>query len=965
MNRRDFLKFVGVASSASVLSSCGVEKSTEKIIPLLYPAEEGYIPGEAMYKSATCSECPAGCGVSVKVVEFNPVKLEGLKNHPVNDGALCLRGQASLMRLYHPRRVRGPLRPKKGGLVLDKMSGDMLEPVTWEVAYQSITDALKAARDAGKSNVYLSGRTSGSLSALIDSFSREPGVERLPEYEAFSHANLRAAYRAVLGVSSLPSYKVANADFLLTVGADILETFMNPVSMGQQLQRARETNNLTWIHFEPHVSLTGFKASERKILPPGSEAYLLSFLLNYFVGNQLAQNNLPANVRESLPDAPIEEVVRQTGMSEDELNQLAQRMGAARNPLLIVGGVSTQQKNGYETALLGALVQWVTGMTGSTVDFSRAEDYSKVGNVNDLTAFAQRLENEQIGVAFVTRTDTLFRTVPAQTRLSENFAKAAFKVAFVDILDQNDKELVKSYSEMYDLILPLSHSLESWGDAEVQNGLVNITQPVIAQTIFDTRSEGDILLELSRLYRGAESAVAYADWLKTRWTNTYGEAALTAALQTGYYQRPAGAVSLSLNSSGLVNALKNTELDSSSDGKVLYVVPSIRMYDGRSKDLPLTNEVPDPLSTISYGQWISVSEAAAGELGLDHNNLIHKQREVVRLESGGGAMELPAWVQPGMPDNIATIHREQVDPALLDVDPRTGETLTRIDGLSLSKTGANAVLAIMAGKVAQGDRKIIPSGHDDHGHHGHIKGDETLYPDPYDRYTEYRWGMSIDMETCIGCSACVSACYIENNIPCVGEEENVRGREMAWIRVQPYYNEEGGMDSLIMLCQQCDFAPCENVCPVYATYHNEEGLNVMVYNRCVGTRYCHNNCPYKVRRFNWFDWTDRGAWEEPMTRMLNPDIWVRPKGVMEKCTFCIQRIRKAKDVAKDEKRKVRDGEVIPACAQTCPTNAITFGNLLDQESQVFKKSQSEREFRVLEALGTSPAIHYLRKEEHA
>ncbi|RMG25988.1 MAG: 4Fe-4S dicluster domain-containing protein [Methanobacteriota archaeon] len=225
--------------------------------------------------------------------------------------------------------------------------------------------------------------------------------------------------------------------------------------------------------------------------------------------------------------------------------------------------------------------------------------------------------------------------------------------------------------------------------------------------------------------------------------------------------------------------------------------------------------------------------------------------------------------------------------------------------------------------------------------------------------------MAVDLESCTGCSACVAACHIENNVPCVGEEEHILGREMSWIRVQPYYDEHDNMDVLLMMCQQCDAAPCENVCPVFATYHNQEGLNVMVYNRCVGTRYCHNNCPYKVRRFNWFDWTNEGYWQEPMVRMANPEIWIRPKGVMEKCTFCVQRIRKAKDIAKDEARKVQDGEIVPACAQTCPTNAIVFGNILDENSKVYQLSQSERKFRVLEILGTQPAVHYLRKEEKA
>jgi len=217
--------------------------------------------------------------------------------------------------------------------------------------------------------------------------------------------------------------------------------------------------------------------------------------------------------------------------------------------------------------------------------------------------------------------------------------------------------------------------------------------------------------------------------------------------------------------------------------------------------------------------------------------------------------------------------------------------------------------------------------------------------------------MAIDLDSCIGCNACTAACYVENNIPIVGKDEHLLGREMSWIRIQPYFDETEQIQFVPMLCQHCDNAPCESVCPVYAAYHNPEGLNVQVYNRCVGTRYCANNCPYKVRRFNWFD----HYLPEPLDKMYNPDISVRDRGIMEKCTFCIQRIRSAKDLAKDEKRLVQDGEVIPACAQTCPTNAITFGNLKDKTSQVFKLAQSEEAYRALEELGTEPAVNYLRK----
>jgi molybdopterin-containing oxidoreductase family iron-sulfur binding subunit len=383
---------------------------------------------------------------------------------------------------------------------------------------------------------------------------------------------------------------------------------------------------------------------------------------------------------------------------------------------------------------------------------------------------------------------------------------------------------------------------------------------------------------------------------------------------------------------------------------ILFVTPSIRTFDGRSAVLPLSHEIPDPITTITYGDWLSISKENAIELDV-------KDRDEVRIEIDGETFDLPVKIQPGLPKNVYTKYWDQINPGLLSVNSRSGEPIRTLTNFTIEKTGRSIKFPILAGKMDQEGREIIPDHYEDGemAHHHEVKA--TLYPD--NEYPNYRWGMSIDLESCIGCAACVAACHIENNVPVVGPEEHLKGREMSWIRLQPYYNERDEAEFLLMLCQQCGNAPCETVCPVYATYHNPEGLNAMVYNRCVGTRYCHNNCPYKVRRFNWFE----HDWPEPMDRMLNPDVFVRGKGVMEKCTFCVQRIRKAKDTAKDEGRKVQDGEVTPACSQTCPTNAIVFGNYLDKESEVYKISQSDREFRVLEMLGTLPAVHYLRKGE--
>ncbi|HQU70843.1 MAG: 4Fe-4S dicluster domain-containing protein [Calditrichaeota bacterium] len=957
MKRRDFLKFVGMASSATVLASCGVEKSTEKILPFVVPPQDpDYIPGDSMWRNTTCTECGVGCGTSVRTVDFNAVKMEGLKGHPINDGALCLRGQVSLTRLYHPNRVKNPRTLRRGGLAL----GGKYEEITWEAAYQLILDKMAEAKSKGLENVYLAGNTTGSLSAALNEFCAATGVERLPHYEALPYATLREGYRILFGQNTMPEYKTGEADFLLSIGADVVETFNMPVAQASGIQEAREKHHLKWVHLEPHASMTGFKADKQHKIRPGGEAHFLTYLLNYIMESKLNEGNLPSGI----PSISKAQAAANTGLSESDLEHLCEMLAKAKNPLLIVGGVSTAHKGGLNVAVLAGLVQWAAGMIENTVSFSTGRSLQGVGNMNDMTALGRRLQTSKIGVLFTSRVNPV-ATAPAATGFGENYTKAHFTVAFAEFFDET--------ADMADLVLPLSDDLESWGDVEARRGLLGVVRPVIKETIYNTRTEGDLLLTLGKLAQGMEATETYEAYVKARWAGRLGGAeGIDAAVAKGFVDEKPGRLNISLQNGAVAGFLGQMKMGAAIDGPVLYCVPSVRTGDGRSKVLPLTSEIPDPLTTVAYGGWVSVSKASAEKLGLQNEHLVIKERPVVKVEANSVSLELPHVVQPGLPEDVYVVQRDHMSTVMMEIDPQTGEPLGLLSGVSVSDAGRNEKLAIIAGAIEQGHRNITREEHTHH--HDHFHGDETLYPDPYDRYPDYRWGISVDMETCVACNACVAACYIENNIPVVGEAEVLKGREMAWLRVQPYYfTEESGevtLDNLVMMCQQCDFAPCENVCPVYATNHDHEGLNVMTYNRCVGTRYCHNNCPYKVRRFNWFDWTNEGYWNGPMARMANPDVYVRPKGVMEKCTFCYGRIRVAKDKAKDEGRLVREGDITPACAQTCPTHSITFGNLKDQESQVYKQSQRDGSFRALESLGTSPGVHYVRKpsqrkEEHA
>jgi molybdopterin-containing oxidoreductase family iron-sulfur binding subunit len=940
MRRRDFLKMMGVASTASLTTSCGLNKNTEKLIPYLVPPEEEILPGTAVYHNTSCTECSANCGASAKIREklINneymrvPIKLDGIEQHPVNDGALCVRGQSSITRLYHPQRIKNPL--------IKSADGEFVE-ASWEEAFISILKALESSDLNQTRNVYLSGRTTGSLVDLLDDNCRRMGIEKLPDYEFYSHTNLREANRVLFGFDEIPYYKIEDCDFLLSVGADLFETFVSPVSYAKQFARARKAGHFSFYHVEPHVSTTGFRANERFAVKAGSEAYLLVYLLRSLAGK--AKNSLSAQLLGSLPNPSLAETAEKTGLEPEDVSKLVDEFGKAQNPLLIVGGVSTSNRNGLETAIVAGLIQWAMGMIGSVIDFSRAENLGGVGSLQDMEKLSTRLNDGEIGVIFLSDVDPS-RTLPPSIPFLENLSGAKFRVAFSLLMNET--------VEACDVVLPLSHSLESWGDAESRRGILNLIQPVM-EPLYNTITVGDIFIELSLRKIGASDEPTFQEYLFRKWRERFGRAKIEELLDRGYLEETVSSRRVALNSRSARSALAQFDLQEPVSEPVLFVAPSLRSYDGRSRALPLLEEIPDPLSAISYGQWISISRATAVGLRIeDHDE--------IELTAGDRTLKLPVRLQPGLREDVFMIQRDLVKDILLQIDSATGDHISFVDGVSFRKTGLMIAFPILTGQSLEHEnaarRNDLHAGKEEHSPDEHGERLPDMYP--FHEHKDYRWAMAIDLDLCTGCSACVAACYVENNIPITGEKEHLKGREMSWVRIEARYGSEGNATFQPMMCQHCGNASCEPVCPVYATYHTEEGLNAQIYNRCVGTRYCSNNCPFKVRRFNWFDYPR----EEPLNLMLNPDVFVRGSGVMEKCTFCVQRIRLAKDHAKDEGRKVADGEIRTACQQTCPANAIVFGNLLDPESEVAKLAANGG-YVELEELNTKPAVTYLRKTE--
>jgi molybdopterin-containing oxidoreductase family iron-sulfur binding subunit len=631
----------------------------------------------------------------------------------------------------------------------------------------------------------------------------------------------------------------------------------------------------------------------------------------------------------------------------------------------------------------------------------------------EVLRLVEAMNSGAVSVLIVHDADPLY-SLPAAAGFAAALEKVDLVVSTASMADET--------SAKADLLLPDHTPLESWGDAEPRVGVRSLIQPTV-RPLFDTRALGDTLLDTGRAMGLGERlpSGSFRTLVEEAWSQ--GGDFREALARGGRFRKPGDGAVPALAGSAM---LEVAEPMLEGEGEyALIAYPHSLLYDGRGANLPWLQEIPDPVTKVAWQSWVEVSHATAEKLGV-------KMGDVLAVETPAGSLEVPALPRGGIRDDAIAIAigqgHTQGHYASLAGDGQPGEArgVSALDLLPsvTDESGGRAFLTARARLTKTGGFQRLPlvqatdnkrkrmlgealplavvtgeSHGDDHGpghgggHHGADLGpayaNEHAPIEPYDATADshedsaYRWGMTIDLDRCTGCSACVAACYLENNIPVVGEEGTVRGRQMAWIRIERFIGEghvdywdapergrrpnpnnetlgETDVRNSPMLCQQCGAAPCEPVCPPIATYHNPEGLNGMVYNRCIGTRYCSNNCPYKVRRFNYFDYSQHN-WPGLFDLMLNPDVTVRGQGVMEKCMFCVQRIAAARQPAKDEGRNIRDGEVVTACQQSCPTQAIGFGNLKDPDSVVSKTSEDKRGYHALHVLNTRPAITYLAK----
>jgi len=855
LSRRNFLKGLGVTAVGLTMSAADYDHLNS---PISQP--DDLIPGVSAWYATSCRECPAGCGMIVRNNDSHVTKCEGNPGHPINQGRLCARGQAALQGLYDPDRVKGPMR---------RVSGK-LNRVKWDTALGTIGSELRSKRIA-----MISDLQTGSLDALMRTWLKALGSDRFIIYEPVDYEAVKAVSGGVV-----PSFDISKSDYLVSFGADFLETWISPVEFAGQFAEMRAVKSgvrARFVYVGPRVSMTAANADQRFIAWPGPT----------------------------------------------EIEAIRKDLAGAKSPLILPGN--------YPKAARAAAMLAISG------NVSRPHALTNISARSEVESLVRDMEAGQVDALIVYGANPVYG-------LGERFIHALERVPIVISLSSFLDETASHAG----WILPSNIPLESWGDYQPYPDVTNLMQPVMGN-LFDTRQTGDILIGLARAAGiDAFKARRFLDYLRLRWglSSTDWE----KLLQAGWSSRgPSSAIKPQKTSLGPSESEK---------GLRLFAFPHPYLYDGRGANKRWLQELPEPVTQGVWGTWAELHPDTAKELGVKTDDLIRINAKV----------EVPAYVWGGVaPGTIAVPMGEGhtaygrfakgVGANVLGLNqPVSIEVIgeqwfARIKGYE-GQHGRDIVQTVDLGKpIERGEITMpLPSGYTKH----------DFYPG-HEHSGGHRWAMVVDLDKCIGCHACEAACYAENNIGTVGKDGIWRRREMAWIRIDPYMDWKDSAAPILfqpMLCQHCDSAPCEAVCPVYAAAHNNEGLNMQIYNRCVGTRYCSNNCPYKVRRFNWFDY----RWPPPLQYQLNPNVTVRRRGVMEKCTFCIQRIREAELTAIREYRGLREGEITPACAQTCPTGVFTFGDLMDSNSQVSRIIRTDpRAYQVLRELNTKPAVIYLKR----
>ena len=1042
VKRRDFLKVLGAGGAAATAVGCSTEK-VEKLIPYLVSPDQT-VPGVSTYYATTCRECSGGCGVIAETRDGRTIKLEGNPQHPLSQGALCARGQSALQGLYNPDRFRGPMVRQSG----------TLKATTWDEALRLFTTRLDESRGAGTAGraLFINRHETGLFPSFLDGWLASRGMPAHLSYDALMPHAVMEANRQSYGVS-WPMLDFSAARLIVSFGADFLDTWgaMVPQQLAFADARAKLTGAPRFIYVGPRRSLTGLNADQWIACKPGSELAIAQAMRGGSVAAAATASGVSAEIltalqREVMSAKPSLLLAGSASANARELatevNSLNQSLGNVGTTVMTTGAIASFDGAATFADMQSAVERMARGEV--SVLMVRGVDlvYTMPGGMNVRDAIAKVPFKVSFSCYPDETTDLCDLVLPDHHALEQWGASEPIRGTIS--LQQPTMDPVFDTRATSDILFGMRQGLtenearegfRGWmisqlgGPAVLTSalprGMVNGTLalgPRPARTAAAVRAPAPPADNRPfHLVVYASSVLGDGSGANKPWLQELPDPVSKIAWQSWVEIHPLTAKRMGVEpgdhlrvetSSGSVTAPAYPYLGIREDTVAIALGRGQKSYGRYAKDVGVNPMAVVPAVTDAAGGFVWTSTTANVTKTGDHSPLVTTEGSARQHGRGIARAVNVAEFTPGVltPASGAE-HANEVAP---QGDASTGRG-QEAAGAHAPAEGSHPADAKGAGHGAAaahhfpGDasHEFLPGlrspvAADAQGELGSPTADDQgkdkgMYaPNHWSGMAKRRWAMTIDLARCTGCSACVTACYAENNIPTVGAPWQgralgpttpnagpwdtrpganiLKGREMAWIRLERYY--EGGEDGsadfetrfVPMLCQHCGNAPCEPVCPVYATYHSPDGLNVQVYNRCVGTRYCSNNCPYKVRYFNWFGYGEQGrrqyAFPEPLNWQLNPDVTVRAKGVMEKCSFCVQRIREAEHRASSENRDVAPDEFTVACAQACPSRAIVFGDAADSNWTVARQVQDQRAYHVFEELNTYTAVVYLKKVNH-
>jgi MoCo/4Fe-4S cofactor protein with predicted Tat translocation signal len=984
-SRRGFL-LGGMTAAMATVAGCA-RRPVEKIVPYTRMPEYA-LPGIPYHYATVRHSRGDAIGLVVESHEGRPTKIEGNPEHPASGGSTDIATQGSLLDLYDPDRTSGV--KKRGPAGLAKSS--IAEFDAW------FDGRLKAYEADGGAKLRILAPPTNSRTFMR---LREAIRNRFPHagfhtFTSVSETNARAGARIAFGqaVNTLNDYQ--HAKVILSLDADFLQTEPGMIRATKLYARGRRLNTpndaVSRLYVvEPGYSTTGANADHRlRLAARDVERYLAQ------LATELAAKH---GVALGAVGAPLS-AMKADGVPAKWVTVVAKELAQAKGRGVIVAGTRQPARVHALVHLLNAAL----GNVGQTVQYFRVADPDEGDQITELKALLKDLDEKRVETLLVLGGNPAYE-VPADLKWNERLGGATV----VHLGSHEDETSAKAA-----WLLPLAHELETWGDQLSLDGSYAIQQPLIAP-LHGGVSDIEILGRIAG--EGGKGHDLVQGTLRASYTQPFAfdrewKKALQRGVVAGADSRPFGIIPV--READVAKALSEIKAGKAlgADNLEIAFQPDPKLFDGRHANNPWLLELPDPMSKIVWDNAAYMSPATAQALGVESGDVVQIAR------AGAQAVEIAAWVLPGHADNAVTLHLgwgrthagryggselERDWNRELDLYPLAQKLPIngRMRGFNVAPLRTSDAMGFADGaKITKTDKKYkLTQTQEHHSMEGRpIAIDATLAeyrqtpsfpqyrtPDPkvlplwtpVDYTKGHRWGMTIDLNACTGCNACVIACQSENNVAVVGKDQVERGREMHWIRIDRYFRNDYARakdehldekDPLVAIqpvaCVQCEEAPCENVCPVNATEHSPEGLNDMAYNRCIGTRYCANNCPYKVRRFNYLEFEGDplyGDMPETVQMAQNPNVTVRMRGVMEKCTYCVQRIQEGKIAARRENRPMKDGDVVTACAQACPAEAIVFGDLNDPTARVTRMHKRDRSYRLLSEIGTHPRTTHLAK----